>query len=68
MWRAKIVFSLITFAFILIVLRLFYWQVLAGDSLRQEASDQYYLELALPATRGEIQSSDGAPLAMNVPS
>lgn len=68
MWRATIVFTLITTAFVLIVLRLFYWQVLAGESLRQDASNQYYLELTLPAARGEIRSGDGAPLAMNVQS
>lgn len=67
MWRATVVFTLIAIAFIFIILRLFYWQVVAGESLRQEASDQYYLGLTLPATRGEIRTSDEAPLAMNVP-
>ena len=68
MWRAHVIFTLIILAFVLIVARLFYWQVIASDALRQQASDQYYLQLTLPATRGQILASDGAPLAMNVPS
>lgn len=68
MWRAHVVFTLIILSFLLIIARLFYWQVIASDSLRRQASNQYYLQLTLPATRGEILASDGAPLAMNVPS
>lgn len=68
MWRISVVFSLIIGAFIIIVLRLFYWQILTGDSLRAEAEAQYNLELTLPASRGAIVTNDNAALVMNVPS
>ena len=67
MVRVLIGFSLIIGAFVLILFRLFYWQVFSGDALRLQASAQYYLEFTLPATRGSITASDGNPLVMNTP-
>ncbi|OGG31610.1 hypothetical protein A3A63_00060 [Candidatus Gottesmanbacteria bacterium RIFCSPLOWO2_01_FULL_46_9] len=67
MARVLIGFSLIIVAFIVILFRLFYWQVYAGESLRLQASAQYYLEFTLPAARGDITASDGNPLVMNTP-
>lgn len=49
----------------LVVVRLFYWQIIQGDALRAEASAQYNLNLAIPAMRGAIRATDGSPLAMN---
>ncbi|HUD19702.1 MAG TPA: penicillin-binding protein 2 [Patescibacteria group bacterium] len=68
MWRVNVLFFLILCAFTLIIVRLFYWQILSGDALRQQAYDQYNLELTLPAQRGQIKFSDNAPLVMNEPS
>lgn len=68
MGRIKLAFILVAIAFAGIVVRLFYWQVVKGDELRMEASDQYHLTFTLPAGRGSIATSDGSPLAMNVPS
>ncbi len=48
-----------------IIVRLFYWQILQGDSLRVQANRQYNLELTIPARRGTIAASDGSPFAMN---
>jgi stage V sporulation protein D (sporulation-specific penicillin-binding protein) len=67
MARSIIGFFLIIAIFVAITLRLFYWQVVKGESLRLQASAQYYLEFALPATRGEIMASDGNALVMNAP-
>src|SRR3989344_2830583 len=68
MWRETVVFCLFVSAFVIIVLRLFYWQVVNGENLRKEASLQYSLKFAIPANRGEIITSDRSPLVMNVPS
>src|SRR5689334_14782190 len=65
MARIWILFSFIVLLFAAVGVRLFYWQIVEGESLRAEASAQYNLELAIPASRGSIEASDGSPLAMN---
>ncbi len=67
MWRVWTVFILICVLFGVILARLFYWQVLHADSLSLAAASQYSLELALPAGRGSIYSSDNSPLVLNQP-
>ena len=67
MLRAWFVFSALLVACGLIILRLFYWQVIAADNLRLEAASQYFLQFTLPATRGSILASDGSPLVINQP-
>lgn len=65
MWRVLFVFSFIALFYGVIVVRLFYWQVIRGSELRVEASAQYFSELTLPAARGAILAGDGKPLVMN---
>src|SRR3989344_4591890 len=65
MWRATTVFCLIGVWFILILGRLFYWQVISYGKLATEAESQHYYKLTLPATRGEILSQDTTPLVLN---
>ncbi len=67
MGRASIGFSAIVFVFILILGKLFYWQILLGESLRSQAEKQYFLKFTLPASRGSILASDGSPLVINSP-
>lgn len=49
--------------FSLILLRLFYWQVISFETLRSEADKQHFYFLEIPARRGEILAADEAPLA-----
>lgn len=65
MWRIWTVFSLFVLFFFLIETRLFYWQVVASDRLRSAAAAQHFIQLDLPALRGQILASDGSLLAMN---
>ncbi|MFZ5845118.1 MAG: peptidoglycan D,D-transpeptidase FtsI family protein [Patescibacteria group bacterium] len=65
MWRVWVVFSALALFFLIILGRLFYWQVVASDQLRLAAAAQYFIELTLPAQRGQILASDGKPLVMN---
>src|SRR5438105_15190805 len=65
MKRIVIVFTGFGFLFALILLRLFYWQLISYGKLSAEASDQHFFKLLLPAKRGEILSSDGSPLVTN---
>lgn len=57
------IFQLIIYgAVFLIIIRLFYWQFISDASSH---ADAYTNEITLPATRGEILSSDGFPLVAN---
>lgn len=47
----------------LIISRLYYWQVIAGESLAAAAEGQYQVSFEIPAKRGQILASDGFPLA-----
>ncbi len=63
--RARINFLLGCFlAFgLLIIFRLYYWQIVAGDDLAAAAEGQYQVSFEIPAKRGQILASDGFPLA-----
>lgn len=65
MARIWIIFPLILVLYGLLVVRLFYWQVVRSSDLRLEAASQYYLTFTLPAQRGSILASDGKPLVLN---
>jgi stage V sporulation protein D (sporulation-specific penicillin-binding protein) len=65
MWRITTAFVFYVCLFSLIIIRLFYWQIISGDDLRLAAMEQYSLEFTLPASRGDILVEDGSPLAMN---
>ena len=63
--RTTIFVGLIIVVFIVIVLRLFYWQVVQGASLQAEAEDQYSRSLTKQGSRGFIFTADGKPLVTN---
>jgi cell division protein FtsI/penicillin-binding protein 2 len=65
MWRIWTLFGIIILLFLAIIVRLFYWQIVQGDTLRAQANQQYNLEFSIPAMRGTIAATDGSPLAMN---
>lgn len=65
MRRIYLVFGFIVLWYFLIISRLFYWQIISGENLREQASAQYFTELKLPASRGQILTADGSPLALN---
>ncbi|MBI5449455.1 penicillin-binding protein 2 [Candidatus Gottesmanbacteria bacterium] len=67
MFRMWLIFSLFALLFCFISLRLFYWQVIAGDRLKARAASQYSAEFILPASRGKILASDSSPLVINQP-
>jgi len=63
--RINFVAALFLLLFILITLRLFYWQVLSFEQLGGLAEKQRSVTLSIPASRGRIYSSDGTPLVLN---
>lgn len=52
---------------VIVVARLFYWQVLAGPSLQAIAQTQHQSVVEVAASRGKIVAADGFPLANNQP-
>src|SRR4051794_1262689 len=64
-WRYRIVLLFFAFIFLLVVLRLFYWQVVRAEELSRIGQEQYTRQITEPAKRGEIKTSDGFPIAAN---
>lgn len=52
---------------LVVIGRLFYWQVLANDTLAQLAESQRESITEIPASRGKILAADGFPLVGNQP-
>lgn len=66
-WRIRLLGWVFICLFGLLLSKLFYWQVLAGEDLNRLALSQQEEILTVPAKRGEIRFSDGSPLAANQP-
>ena len=63
--RLKIIRALFLVLGLSVTARLFYWQVLASDSLAKLAQIQHSSRNELPAQRGQIYTSDNFPLVQN---
>ncbi len=66
-WRSSLLFGLFVLGFTMVVMRLFYWQIISGDRLQKEAARQHYIELTIPASRGSILDTQGNPVVVNQP-
>lgn len=58
--RTRIFFCFIVLSFLVVLVKLFSWQVLKGEELARQASLQYNSSEVLEAPRGEILASDGS--------
>lgn len=65
MTRYRIVLVFFTFVFAVILLRLFYWQVVKADELSKIGQMQYGKSIRIEPLRGEIKTSDGFPIVAN---
>lgn len=63
--RLVSVLVLITFIFLLLLGKLFVVQIIDGKWLQSKASEQWYRDLPLNATRGSIKDANGVILATN---
>ena len=63
--KGRLNFLLACFLFFgfLILLRLYYWQIISGEELAAAAEGQHQISFEIPAKRGEILAKDGFPLA-----
>ncbi|MFH1840794.1 MAG: penicillin-binding protein 2 [Candidatus Shapirobacteria bacterium] len=64
-WRFNLVFFLLILLAGLVLMRLVYWQLVAGEKLALMAKNQYWSLLEIPAARGRILARDGFSLAGN---
>lgn len=65
MWRITAIFGFCIFFYLLIIARLFYWQILQSSELKTVAAAQHFIRMIIPSERGSIITSDGFPLAVN---
>ncbi len=65
--RITLVLSFFAVLYSFIVIRLFYWQVVRAEDLRELGDMQSYQIRVEDSARGEILASDGFPLATNKP-
>ncbi|MDH5533285.1 MAG: penicillin-binding protein 2 [Candidatus Pacebacteria bacterium] len=63
--RAHIVIGIIFLSFLIVEFRLFYWQIIKGNSLEAEATKQYQKLIINTGKRGSIYTSDGHLLVGN---
>lgn len=63
--RLILIFGIFFAAFFLVIIKLFYWQIVKADTLRQEGRKQSYLTLVSNAKRGDVLFNDNFPIATN---
>lgn len=64
-WRFRLVFLGIAVFFLLVVVRLFYWQVVKAQELSDLGQKQYGTTIKILPQRGNIETSDHFPIAGN---
>lgn len=65
MRRLNLLFFFFALATLLVIARLFYWQIAAGEKMAILAETQRISQVELPARRGRIFTADGYPLVDN---
>src|SRR3990167_9766646 len=64
-WRYRTILLILIGAFCLIIVRLFYWQVVKASELSLLGQSQYGKVIKVLPQRGEIKTSDNFPIATN---
>lgn len=64
-WRYRFILIFLTFLFLMVVTRLFYWQVVKAEELSVVGQAQYGRTVKVFPKRGEIKTSDNYPIAAN---
>lgn len=63
--RLLVIKYAIILCFLVVLVRLYYWQIIMSDSLKAQAESQYNSVQKLLASRGKIVTADGYVLATN---
>ncbi len=64
-WRYPFIFTIFVFLFVLVISRLFYWQIVKSEMLSGLAQSQYSGLIEVAPKRGEIKTSDGFSIVSN---
>lgn len=64
-WRPRVALGAIYLFLLTIMVRLFYWQVIAGGELRAVAQNQYHRQQQVTGQRGQLLTADGYLLVGN---
>ena len=64
-WRYNFILLLFLALFFVVTARLFYWQVVKADELSSLGESQYGSLITVSPKRGDIEASDGFPIATN---
>src|SRR5690349_9560124 len=64
-YRIRLAFLCLVLGFSLIVVRLFYWQIVKANELSAMGQSQYGNIVTISSERGDIKTSDGYPIATN---
>ncbi len=64
-FRLRFALFTLVFCFLLIIARLFYWQVVKAEELSYLGQSQYDAFIKISPKRGELKTSDGFPLVAN---
>jgi cell division protein FtsI/penicillin-binding protein 2 len=64
-WRFRFILGIISFIFLVVIVRLFYWQIIKAQELSALGQLQYGKIITTFPKRGEIKTTDGFPIATN---
>src|SRR3989344_7910132 len=64
-WRYRVILLILIGIFCLIIVRLFYWQVVKASELSILGESQYGRIIKVLPQRGEIKTSDSFPIVTN---
>lgn len=64
-WRYRFTFLVLIAFFVIVIGRLFYWQVVKAQELSLLGQQQYGTSITISPQRGEIKTSDGFPIVTN---
>jgi len=63
--RISILKTTIIFSFVIVVLRLFYWQIYLGQTVRNRSLNQIYQQTKILPNLGHLLASDSFPLSLD---
>ena len=65
--RLTVAFEIFLLLLLIVVARLFFWQIIQGPTLKLQAREQHAKQSAVEPTRGTILTQDGYPLVLSIP-
>lgn len=67
-WRLRITFAIVAIVMLFFIIKLYDYQILQGEEYLNQANENRFTRLSIPASRGVIYDSNDAQLVRNIPS